>query len=363
MDAGTRKLRILLIGPLPLADDALGGAKISFAELVDQLSRRNFDLEVVSTSRARTHVSRWMAFRNNLTTLLKVVWTVFKRVWDTDLVFANMSVYSALWLATPVWIISRAMRRPMVLRFFGARLNQTYQEYSPVARWLADRTFMRSTIVYVQSQKLCDDFANRPNFRWHPNARDITAPETGRNVKVQKMLFLSHLRMDKGLGEALEACRFLPEYCHLDVFGSPMSDTDFSLFDGHPRATYGGVLSPEDVPRVLCENDLLLFPSYYEGEGYPGVLIEAFQCGLPVIASRWRAIPEVVTHEECGLLVEPRSASDLRAAIERLLEDPDLYRRLCEGAQRRGEYFRSGPWYDQMAASLKKLGPEESQYN
>ena len=222
---------------------------------------------------------------------------------------------------------------------------------------------MRSTIVYVQSQKLCNDFENRPNFHWFPNARDITSPEIVRKEKVQKLLFLSHLRMDKGLGETLEACRFLPEHCHLDVFGSPMSDTDFSLFDDHPSATYGGVLSPEDVPMILCESDLVLLPSYYEGEGYPGVLIEAFQCGLPVIASRWRVIPEVVTNEECGLLVEPRSASNLRAAIERLLEDPDLYRKLCEGAQRRGEYFRSGPWYNQMAASLNKLVPEKSQYN
>ena len=355
MNAETRKLRILLIGPLPIADDVLGGAKISFSKLASQLSWRNFDLEVVNTSRSRTYVSRWAASRNNLTALLKVVWTVLKRIWEADLVFVNMSVYSALWLAAPVWIISKVARRPMALRFFGAGLNQIYQEYSPIARWLADRTFMQSSIVYVQSQQLCDDFANRPNFRWFPNARNITVTGADRRPTPQKVLFLSRLRKDKGLGEALAACRYLPEGCLLQVFGEPVPDTDFSLFDGHPRATYGGVLRPEDVPQALCENDLLLFPSYYEGEGYPGVLIEAFQCGLPVIATRWRAIPEVVTHEENGLLVEPRSAADLRAAIERLLENPDLYRRLCEGAQRRGEYFRSGPWYDRMASDLEDL--------
>ena len=120
------------------------------------------------------------------------------------------------------------------------------------------------------------------------------------------------------------------------VFGPGMSDTDWALFEGHPKATYRGVLAPEEVPRVLSEHDLLLFPSYYPGEGHPGVILEAFQCGLPVIAAKWRAVPELVEHEENGLLVEPRSAGEVRSAIARLLGDPDLYRRLCEGAARPG---------------------------
>ena len=106
---------------------------------------------------------------------------------------------------------------------------------------------------------------------------------------------------------------------------------------------------------MLCEHDLLLFPSYYSMEGYPGVILEAFQCGLPVVAARWRSVPEIVEHEENGLLVEPRSAAAVRSAIERLLADPDLYRRLCKGAERRGEYFRSAVWHDRMAADLRGL--------
>ena len=137
-----------------------------------------------------------------------------------------------------------------------------------------------------------------------------------------------------------------------------MPDTDFSLFEGHPRADYGGVLEPGEVPRVLGEHDLLLYPSYFRGEGYPNAILEAFQCGVPVVAARWGGVPELVEHEERGLLVEPRSAVAVRSAIERLLGDPGLYRRLCEGARRRGEYFRSGAWYDRMASDLCSLcGP------
>ena len=90
------------------------------------------------------------------------------------------------------------------------------------------------------------------------------------------------------------------------------------------------------------DHDLLLFSSYWVSEGHPGVVIEALQAGLPVVATRWAGISEVVEHEKNGLLIEPRSAPAVEEAIFRLIDDPGLYRKLCAGAVVRGEYFRSG---------------------
>ncbi len=134
-----------------------------------------------------------------------------------------------------------------------------------------------------------------------------------------------------------------------------MSGTDFSLFERHPRATYGGVLDSADIHRVLSEHNLMLFPTYCGVEGYPGSIPEVFQCGLPVVAARRGGVCELVEHEESGLLVDPRSATALRSAIKRLLEDSAMYRRLCAGAKRRGERFRSKNWYDRAAADLHSL--------
>ena len=164
--------------------------------------------------------------------------------------------------------------------------------------------------------------ATRSTFAGLPNTRDIAAPPRAPRAEVRKLIFAAQLWMDKGLAEALEACRALPEGCRLNVFGPVMRDTDLSLFAGHPRAAYGGVLEPGEMPRVLSEHDLLLFPSYRRHETYPGIIVEASQCGVPVIAAKWGDVPEIVRHERDGLLVEPRSAAELQAAIERLLDDP-----------------------------------------
>ena len=92
--------------------------------------------------------------------------------------------------------------------------------------------------------------------------------------------------------------------------------------------------------------DVFVLPSYSEGVSL--ALLEAMAAGLPVIASRVGGLPEVVTDGENGLLVPPRDADALAAALTRLLADPSLARQLGENA--RG--------YVREHFSLERLGRE-----
>ncbi len=349
---------ILLIAPLPGTESTtsvIGGTKIMAAEQVRQLRMRGLDLDILDSLASVTNMPTWKIQVTRFIRFLRVVWLTVARVRRSRIIFLIIAPYSAAIMASVVWVISRLAHRPMVLRFSGGDADLVYRNYGALARWTADRTWMRCALVYVQSQRLYREFGPLTNVRWHPTVRDVEAPAAARRGVPRKLIFIARLEMDKGLAEALDACRHLPENCHLRVFGPRMPDTDFSLFGGHLRADYGGVLDPEEVPRALSEHDLLLYPSYFRGEGYPNTILEAFQCGIPVVAARWGGVSELVEHEENGLLVEPRSTVAVRSAIERLIEDPGLYRRLCEGARRRGEYFRSRTWYDRMASDLRSV--------
>ena len=353
------KPTILLIAPLqltgPSATNIVGGNRVMADEQVRELSRRGFNLEAIDTSGGVTNLSPWQIRLRRLARFLRVAWGAARKLRRSDVAFLIIASYSAISLAAFFWVACKIARRPLVVRITGGDLRMDYLQYGALARWLAHRTWMRAALVYVETQQLYRDFDNPPNFRWFPNTRDLAPPAAIRRDKVNKLIFLARLEMDKGLAEALEASRHLPENCHLNVFGPRMSDADFSLFDGHPRASYGGVLAPTEIPQAMSEHDLLVYPSYFRSEGYPGAILEAFQCGVPVVAARWGGVSELVEHEVNGLLIEPRSASAVRSAIARLLADPELYRRLCAGAERRGEYFRSANWYDSVAADLRGL--------
>jgi glycosyltransferase involved in cell wall biosynthesis len=99
------------------------------------------------------------------------------------------------------------------------------------------------------------------------------------------------------------------------------------------RVHVTGFIPHEQVPAVLASADLLVLPSFYEELGT--VLIEAMQVGLPVVASRVGGIPEVVEDGVTGLLVTPGDPAELATAIDAVLSDGDLARRLGANAARR----------------------------
>jgi len=90
----------------------------------------------------------------------------------------------------------------------------------------------------------------------------------------------------------------------------------------------------EDMPPVIAAADILLLPS--RSEGVPLIVLEALACGTPVVASNVGAIAEVVD-SSCGVLIEPAGgeASTFAAAVDRLLNYPDLCRKMGEAGRMR----------------------------
>jgi glycosyltransferase involved in cell wall biosynthesis len=83
----------------------------------------------------------------------------------------------------------------------------------------------------------------------------------------------------------------------------------------------------EDIARVIAALDVMVVPSLHEAQTI--VIPQAFAVGKPVIASRVGGIPELVTHEENGLLVQPADNEALAAAMLRMLADPELSKRVA----------------------------------
>ena len=89
----------------------------------------------------------------------------------------------------------------------------------------------------------------------------------------------------------------------------------------------------DDVPEVMQALDILAFPSVMEGFGLAAV--EAMAAGVPVVAARAAALPEVVLDGEQGRVVPPKDASALADAIEELVGDPELRARFGTGGRTR----------------------------
>lgn len=83
-----------------------------------------------------------------------------------------------------------------------------------------------------------------------------------------------------------------------------------------------GRISPQEVPMYLQGADFMVFPSY--SEGMPQSVLEAMNCGLPVVATKVGGIPEAVVDGETGILIDAKNTGQLRGAMEKMINDKEF---------------------------------------
>jgi glycosyltransferase involved in cell wall biosynthesis len=92
-----------------------------------------------------------------------------------------------------------------------------------------------------------------------------------------------------------------------------------------------------DIPDILPELDLFLFTSKTEGLGTS--ILDALGCNVPVVATNAGGIPEIIIHEQSGLLADIGNAEKLAENALRVLEDDELRKNLVEGGNKKVQEF------------------------
>jgi glycosyltransferase involved in cell wall biosynthesis len=147
--------------------------------------------------------------------------------------------------------------------------------------------------------------------------------EVGEPEDPAHVLYVGRLSEEKGVRELVEATDGLPRV----VVG-----------DGPLRGLFpdcAGFVAPGALGPYYASAAIVCCPSHREGYGV--VAREAMAHGRPVVASAVGGLVDAVEDGVTGILVPPRDPKALRAALERLLDDPDLRRRLGEAARERAQ--------------------------
>jgi glycosyltransferase involved in cell wall biosynthesis len=139
-----------------------------------------------------------------------------------------------------------------------------------------------------------------------------------------RVVFVGWVTAAKGCGEILEIARQLPGV-DFTLIGPIMADMQTHLQRRPANVTlYGyGTLDYSEVLREMCASDVFLFPSFH-AEGFPMAVLEAMSVGLPVVATRVGAIPEMIEDGKGGWLFEHTDIAGFVGAIHILMDDASL---------------------------------------
>jgi glycosyltransferase involved in cell wall biosynthesis len=188
----------------------------------------------------------------------------------------------------------------------------------------------------------------KENVKVLPNFKTKVGIKYNERIRKLKFFYLGTITKSKGIFELMEVfdrVSSLKSEMELHFYGPlDLDQEDKELFQTKLKENlniqYKGYLknlNNEIVAyEILSEYCAMVFPSYYPGEGFPGVFLDAFNVGMPVIASDWNMHTEVIKDGFNGKIVETKNNSDLEKAMMWFVENfqTEKYFAMCENARK-----------------------------
>ena len=192
---------------------------------------------------------------------------------------------------------------------------RTYQ--NKISRYIALNEFCRRK--FIEGGLPASRIVVKPNFVDFPASQ---------NLQRQGFLFVGRLSEEKGIKTLMQAIELLPGSV-LRVAGV---GPEMGLLNNVSGVVGIGNLSIDEVQHEMQASMALVIPSIWF-ENFPRTIVEAFSCGLPVIASRIGALADLVEHGVTGLLFQPGNAQDLAKKMKWALENPILMEEMGHNAR------------------------------
>jgi len=260
-----------------------------------------------------------------------------------DVVHINLASHGSTYRKLVISGWAAMLGVPYVLHLHGGG----YMRFWPEADTLLSRrigAMFRKAAGVIVLGKVWRDFVLRkvPQAEGRvvilPNATETPSlPHKGGGDKVH-ILFLGRIEKDKG---TLELCEALGLMADLPGWRATIAGAGevealrarLKELGLEGRVAVPGWQGAADVARLLSEADILTLPSFVENQ--PISIIEGMAAGLAVVATPVGAVEDIVSDGETGLLVPPGDVPALRNALSRLVEEPELRRRMGEAGKAR----------------------------
>lgn len=259
-------------------------------------------------------------------TLLKAPFQVFQALRSS----ANVLIFPAhngLRVYAPLLSFQR--------RFFKNRKIH----YVVIGGWLPQFLLRRTNLakalkkfdgIYVETNTMKKALEEQGfnNVLVMPNCKDLTPLTESELVyptgEPYKLCTFSRVMKEKGIEDAINAVKAVNNHFgrtvyELDIYGQ-VDQNQTEWFEElckkfPPYVRYGGLVPFDKSVEVLKNYFALLFPTYYEGEGFAGTVIDAFAAGIPVIASDWRYNSEIIS-SDVGKLFPTHDVAALADILE-----------------------------------------------
>ncbi|WP_340400872.1 glycosyltransferase family 4 protein [Paenibacillus sp. FSL H8-0079] len=317
------KPKVLVIGS---STKDMGGIVSVIVNIENSLIAEQYHLQRIETYITGSVLARLIIFiKGFLQFLVKLV--TFK----PDMIHIHMSYNGSFYRkALFIFVGRKIFRVPVIVHIHASSFDVFYNRH-PLQQKLCKYVLNQVDKLIVLSYTWKSFFSRivpESKIEVLYNGVFIKEPPVREERQVPRCLFMGRLGKRKGVYDLLLAIQLLKKRGVEAVFtlaGDGEVNEVRALVERYGITEYvevPGWIRGEEKERLLHHADLLVLPSYHEG--LPMAILEAMNEGLPIVSTRVGGIPEVITDELNGFLVEPGDVAEMVHVLERLILDKEL---------------------------------------
>lgn len=352
------RMRVLMVGPDRSVHGGISGVINNY---FDAGLDRMIELCYIGT----------MVEGTKFTKLLQAVKAYFRflvKLPKYDIVHVNMASDSSYYRKSVFIRTAKACHKKVIIHQHGGNFPEFYEkELSGRGRRSVQKVLSMGDAFLVLGTAWRDFFGTiieKDRITVLPNALSIPKREEKR-YGAHKILYMGRLCKTKGIGELLTVIpRIRDRYPDVRLYlagiweDGELKEQAASLKE---YVTDLGWIGGEEKQRYLKECDIFVLPSYFEGQPVSVLEAMAYACGI--VTTRTGSIPDMITENETGLFAESKDTKTLEESLAKLLEEPELTRRLGENARRKVEAeFSIDNNLKQLFSVYETLGCKEPHY-
>lgn len=313
-------MRILIVGYFGYENGQIDGQTIKTRSVY----------ELISTALPECTLDYYdtQAFQNNKVSILSLL----KALWYTDVLVYLPGLRNLTLLFPIIHLICRLRAISMVNIVVGGWLAEFLS-----ARPNFQSKFKSFDSILVETrglENILQEKFNLTNVKQFPNFRiqDFTPKPVA--SETFRIVFMARVTMLKGIKSLLDYAEYILQQKEgvlrpmiIDFYGpidSEIKEWFLEEIAKYQFVSYKGVTEPSLVHEVLQNYDVLVLPTKYPGEGFPGTVVDAYISGIPVIVSEWKYLPEAVLPGKTGFIYSLDRPFDLFNYLNLLSKDHAL---------------------------------------
>lgn len=375
--------RILILGQIP---PPFGGQAINIQKMVQVLNKHHFNYQLIPLNFSES-LNDMGAF--NFTKALKLI-RIFFTLWYKLLVYRPNLVYyppagptiNAVYRDFILLFPIKLLGVKRIFHFHAGGLKSIYAGLVPWAKTVYRYVYFKPAYAiclskagridpeFLQAQEIDIIPSGVEAFTSAAGSREVGRSQINKenqyleypNQERFVVLFAGLCSASKGILDFIEVLRICREQ-NQRIVGKVMGKA-FSCIEEEALAkaekegilVYEGILSGNKKEAAFLGSSAFLFPSVFESENFPTVIIEAFAAGLPVVSTEWRGIPDLVNHGKNGFIHPPHATKAMAQSILELAENKALHAQLS--AQAKSDFetnYTMGNFEALIVAYFKKV--------